>query len=119
MKNKELKTIALKKEAVSFLNNNQMNFMLGGERNLSFQTQNGGNCDSWDQCCTMFADCKTIEKCNSDACPSYTPNTCTGYSVCVCGSGATCGATCGASCTCGSDNPFDTSAMYGTCYGCG
>ena len=52
-----MKKIVLKKEAISNLNNGQMNKVLGGKW-ISARTFNQADCNSVDNCCTMYVDCK-------------------------------------------------------------
>jgi len=52
-----MKKIVLKKEAISNLNNGQMNKVLGG-RWISARTFNQFDCNSVNNCCTMYVDCK-------------------------------------------------------------
>jgi len=56
MENKPFKTIVLKKEVVSNLNDNQMNVIWGG-RAPSYETLHQEACDTVNICCTMFYDC--------------------------------------------------------------
>jgi len=57
MERKSTKKIVLKKEAISILNNSQMNQKFGG-RGLSAITMNEPECDSLLACCTMYEDCQ-------------------------------------------------------------
>jgi len=56
MENKPFKTIVLKKEVVSNLNDNQMNVMWGG-RAISYESLFQEWCNTVEVCCTLFADC--------------------------------------------------------------
>jgi len=71
MDNKPLKTISLKKEVISNLNNGQMGGLFGG-RNISAETLHNNHCDSLIQCCTMYKDCKTGSEQDTACCVSYT-----------------------------------------------
>ena len=112
MENNDFKRIVLKKETVSNLNENQMNILWGRERNISNQTQYGDNCDSANQCCTMFADCNTLTCGNT--CADTCANSCNG----------TCANSCNGSCTpccngtSGSLPETNNETCYWTCQYC-
>ena len=67
MENKPFKTIVLKKEVVSNLNDNQMNVMWGG-RAISYESLDNDFCNSVNLCCTVFADCNSKNGCNTYTC---------------------------------------------------
>lgn len=89
MDNKILKKIVLKKEAISNLNNSQMNDILGG-RYASANTLNGNTCINCGiQDCTMYEDCKS-----NDCATRVSCDTCGNIATCV-----TCDVTCLPTCT--------------------
>ena len=76
MENKTIKKIVLKKEAISNLNETQMNLLWAGNRNVSYETLNQAHCDTYIQCCTLYEDCKRCPGYTTTDCPSYTPVSC-------------------------------------------
>ena len=88
MDNKSIKKIVLKKEAISNLNDTQMNVIFGGERNVSGKTLNQGGCDSVIQCCTLDKDCDRLTELACYQTNNYTciscGNTCNNVATVAC-----------------------------------